>query len=181
MPDIMKNLSRSLFYRFNKLRKVHDLDLAVTTLEDAAILALNKDPSDLYIEDLFDYFIKDFQQFTDSSDLLAAIEELKAVVTTIRPQDIYQPKGRFHNLGVFLSVRLKALDDSGDLPQSVLKDLEEVIGPIPDIHPQKALWLNMLGDLYTHRFDRLKSNGDLNEAILRTGDLYGCRGLTIRA
>ena len=166
MPDIMKNLSRSLFYRFNKLKKVHDLDLAVMTFEDAAILALNKDPSDLHIEDLFDYFIKDFQRLTDPSDLLEAIEELKAVVTTMRPEDVYRPKGRFHNLGVFLSVRLKALDDSGDLPQSVLKDLEEVIGLIADIHPQKVLWLNMLGDLYTHRFDRLKYNGDLNEAIL---------------
>ena len=164
IPDVLKNLSRCFFYRFNKLRELHDLDLAVAMLEDAAILALNRDPSHLYIDDLFDYFVKDLRQLPDPSDLFAAIEELKTVVTMMPPED--QPKGRFHNLGVFLSVRLKALDDSGDFPQSTLKDLEEGIGRIGDGHPQKALWLNMLGDLYTHRFDRFKSNGDLNPAIL---------------
>ncbi|KAF9476389.1 hypothetical protein BDN70DRAFT_839328 [Pholiota conissans] len=158
----LNDLAWALFSRFHRRKNLEDIDAGALMLDKAAFLTTSTYPEyTSYRSQQFNHLVERFDQFPDISDVDIVILALKAEVDALAADP---PMPRLHNLGTYLSIRLKRLG-GGNLPQLVSDTLVEAIKRIPDSLPRKPMWLNMAGDLLLQRFKHTSEESDLSQAI----------------
>ncbi|KAF8961525.1 CHAT domain-containing protein [Flammula alnicola] len=169
-PEVMDNLCRTLFSRFNRRGDLTDFDEAISTLQNGGYLTLLSSKEEPSPHDAFKYYVEHFNRFEDAMDFAKLALAVKDTADRLFSDNISQDNVRLHNLGLLLEARLMKMDDLGEITESGLAMLEDAAKRLPDTYPKKPTWLHTVAKLLSKHFDRFKINGDLTRAIVMYED-----------
>ncbi|KAJ7303459.1 hypothetical protein DFH08DRAFT_986532 [Mycena albidolilacea] len=164
-PWVFNNLGNALYYRFEQLNYLTDLNRAVTAYWNAVKLAPKGHPGRLaWIDNLGDALRCRFERLGnlgDITDLNDSVTMLKEVVENTPPDDPERP-GSLNSLANALQCRFEWFGARKDIDEAILA-LQEA--SLPDDHPRKPSWLNNLGSALLYRFERYERESDIEECL----------------
>ncbi|KAF8123155.1 CHAT domain-containing protein [Boletus edulis] len=163
-PHMLHKLSVALWSRFQRLGKLSDLELAISTLRNIIGLTPHGHPDQAgRLNNLGGCFLTRFERLGELSDLEHATSTHRDAVR-LTPDGHPDKPSRLSNLGNSFRARFERLGELSDLGDAISTH-REAVHLTPHGHPRKPSHLHNLGNSFIARFERLGELSDLEDGI----------------
>lgn len=163
-PEVLADLGRLLYTRFEDGGDLGDVNEAVSVLESAIQLTPGDHPLKIgWLNNLGNSFFALFHRIDDLADINKSIlisEEAVGLTPDNHPDKL----AMLSNLATSLTSCFERLGNLADLNKSISL-IKEAAHRTPDSHPTKPAMLNNLGNSISFRFQHLGELADIDSCI----------------